>query len=180
MCCRCDNLESLARAKHAHTGMTNRKSPLTRDEEERLERFLQWRRVEGRVPRSRWRWIAYMAAPMLFGAIIALGVSFFIGALTAPPGLTRERVASPPEPVLPGAGAASERVAAPTTATARRPAELPQVVTRPLAQLLERLKRWAQHAPDGKLGRAIVRWVQSPAAPDKPAPQPAPRAPQSR
>lgn len=121
-----------------------------------------------------------MAAPMLFGAIIALGVSFFIGALTAPPGLTRERVASPPEPVLAGARASSERVAAPATATGRPPAELPEVVTRPLAQLLETLKRWARHAPDAKVGRAIVRWVQSQAPADPRAPQPAPRSPQSR
>lgn len=37
-----------------------------------------------------------MTAPMLIGAIIALGVSFYIGALTLPPGLTREGVVAHP------------------------------------------------------------------------------------
>ena len=78
--------------------MRNRRGPLTPDEQERLERFLEWRRAAGRVPGSRWRWIPYVAGALLLGVSIALGASFLIASLTGPPGLPRGRVAFPPEP----------------------------------------------------------------------------------
>jgi len=131
--------------------MANRGSALTPDEQARLDRFLEWRRVEGRERRPRWRLLAYMTAPMLIGAIIALGVSFYIGALTLPPGLTRGGVVALPGPVTadrtPGARSVSD----------------------PLARVIQTLTLWAQHAPNVKLGRAIVRWVQSQTLADAPA-----------
>ena len=78
--------------------MRNRRGPLTPDEQERLERFLEWRRAAGRVPGSRWRWIPYVAGALLLGVSIALGASFLIASLTGPPSLPRGRVVSPPEP----------------------------------------------------------------------------------
>ena len=88
------------------------------------------------------------------------------------------RASSPPRAALstPSPVAPASRVSVPVPEVATKP--LPQPLEA-LRQPLERLKRWAEHAPEVRVGKAIVRWVRSQPADPEP-PQPELRSPQSR
>jgi hypothetical protein len=57
---------------------------------------------------------------------------------------------------------------------------MPEVAAKPLPQPLETLKRWAEYVPEVRMGKAIIRWVQSQPPAEAQPPQPEPRSTQSR
>jgi hypothetical protein len=64
------------------------------EDQERLERFLEWRRATGREPKlSAWRWLSYVAGIAVLGVIVVALAALLTGDLRA----TRERLANAPE-----------------------------------------------------------------------------------
>jgi hypothetical protein len=64
------------------------------EDQERLERFLEWRRATGREPKlSAWRWLSYVAGIAVLGVIVVALAALLTGDLRA----TRERLANATE-----------------------------------------------------------------------------------